>query len=94
MRPPIPPLAIQRAVSLPGLLPTSLRPTSCYPHHDYDLHFEHPVTPNTLQRLPSTARLHRRPVQTNVSPVMSPRVGPRAQTQGIGTVLGGRLSAL
>jgi hypothetical protein len=32
----------------PPLLPTSLRPTSCHPHHDDDLHFEHPVMPNTL----------------------------------------------
>jgi hypothetical protein len=44
-----PPLAIQRAVhSLPALLPTSLRPTNCYLHRDYDLHFEHPATPDTL----------------------------------------------
>ena len=27
---------------------TSLRPTDCHPHRGYDLHFEHPVTPNAL----------------------------------------------
>jgi hypothetical protein len=29
--------------------PTSLRASSYHPHRDYDLHFEHPATPNTLQ---------------------------------------------
>ena len=42
------PLAIQRAVcSLPTLLPTFLRPTSCHPHRDHDIHFECLATPNT-----------------------------------------------
>jgi hypothetical protein len=27
---------------------TSLRPKSCHPHRGYDLHIEHPVTPNAL----------------------------------------------
>ena len=39
----------------------------------------------------STACLHRRPVQTNPSPAISPRVGPRARTEAIGTVLRQRL---
>ena len=44
-----PQLAIQRAVRLLlVLLPASLRPTGCPPHRDYDLHFDHPTTPNTL----------------------------------------------
>ena len=43
-----PPLPFQRAVcSLPALLSTSLQPsTSYHPCRDYDLHFEHPATPN------------------------------------------------
>ena len=37
------------------------------------------------QRPSSTACPHRRPVQTNASPAMSPRVGPCARTQAIET---------
>ena len=39
----------------------------------------------------SATHLHRLPVQTNVSPAMSPRVGPCAQTQAIRTVLGQKM---
>jgi hypothetical protein len=41
-----------------------------------------------FQRPSSTARPHRRLAQTDASPVMSPRVRPRARIRGIGTVLG------
>ena len=44
-----------------------------------------------FQRPSSTARPHRRPIQANASPAMSPCVGPRARTQAIGIVLGRRL---
>ena len=44
-----------------------------------------------FQRPSSTARPHHRPVQINASPTISPRVGLRARTRAIETVLGRRL---